>query len=164
MTLRLDRLSRYSAFAEKDGSPSGAFITLWQRTVTKIEAQEAAQDSLLASMDTALAQINDILSGATDVPIATGAYTWTAQQTFNVAPEAVAYKVGGDQVVGARDTGWTASTGTPNKAAYATYAGQTMGGAYSQTVAQTNDDALKAVSQRVKALEDALFAHGLIGT
>lgn len=164
MTLKLDRLSRFSPFANKDGSAAGAFITLWQRTVMKIEAQEAAQDGLLASINTVLDQINAILSGATDVPIATGAFTWTAQQTFNVAPDAVAYKVGGVQVVGGRDTGWTASTGTSNKAAYATYAGQTVSGAYAAAEAQQTDNAVKAASQRIKALEDALFAHGLIGT
>ncbi len=61
------------------------------------------------------------------------------------------YKVGSNQVVGARNTGWTAGTGgTPNKGAidYST-----------ATLAQ--------LANRVMALEQALFAttgHGLIGT
>lgn len=58
------------------------------------------------------------------------------------------FKVGPNQVVGARDTGWTIGTGaTPNKGAinYGT-----------ATVAQ--------LAQRVMAMEQMFFAHGLTGT
>jgi hypothetical protein len=72
------------------------------------------------------------------------------------------YKIAGTQVVGPQDTGWTASTGTPNKAAYATYAGQTASADYVQAEAQATDDAAKANSQRIKAIEDAMRTHGLI--
>lgn len=44
--------------------------------------------------------------------------------------------------------GWTASTGTANKGAYAVYAGA--------------DPDLTALSQRVKALEDAMRSNGII--
>jgi hypothetical protein len=66
------------------------------------------------------------------------------------------------QVVGARETGWTAGTGTANKAAFATYAGQNVSAAYVEAEAQATDDAAKANSQRIKAIEDALRTHGLI--
>lgn len=72
------------------------------------------------------------------------------------------YRVGASQVVGARATGWTAGTGTANKAAFATYAGQTVSAGYVQAEAQATDDAAKANSQRIKAIEDALRTHGLI--
>lgn len=68
----------------------------------------------------------------------------------------------GSKVVGARDTGWTAGTGTANKAAYVTYAGQNVSAAYVEAEAQATDDAAKNASQRIKALEDAMRAHGLI--
>jgi hypothetical protein len=56
-------------------------------------------------------------------------------------------KVSGTQVVGARDTGWTAMTGTPDKAsAYA-----------------TGTVTLPQLAGRVKYLQDVLTAHGLIG-
>lgn len=71
-------------------------------------------------------------------------------------------KVAGTKVVGARETGWTAGTGTANKGAFATYAGQTVSAAYVQAEAQQTDDTAKANSQRIKALEDALRTHGLI--
>lgn len=51
------------------------------------------------------------------------------------------YSVGGTKVVGLRDTGWTAGTGTPNKGAFA---------------------ASTAAEQRILAIEQALRAHGLI--
>lgn len=72
------------------------------------------------------------------------------------------FRQGGTKVVGARDTGWTAGTGVANKGAHAAYAGQTVSAAYVQTEAQTTDDAVKANSRRLKAIEDALRAHGLI--
>jgi len=57
-------------------------------------------------------------------------------------------KVNNVQVVGARDTGWTAMTGTPDEStAYATS---------SVTLAQ--------LAGRVMALQTALTTHGLIGT
>lgn len=73
-----------------------------------------------------------------------------------------ALQVAGTQVVGPRAAGWVAATGTANKAAYATYTGQTAPAAYTPAQAQATDDALKAASQRIKAIEDALRTHGLI--
>lgn len=72
------------------------------------------------------------------------------------------YQIAGTQVVGPQEIGWTAATGTPNKGAYATYAGQTTSANYVQAEAQATDDATKANSQRIKAIEDALRTHGLI--
>lgn len=59
-----------------------------------------------------------------------------------------------------QDAGWTASTGAANKGAYATYAGHACSVVYVQAEAQATDDAVKAVSQRLKAIEDALRANG----
>jgi hypothetical protein len=61
-----------------------------------------------------------------------------------------------------KQTGWTAATGTAAKGAYATYAGQTVSAAYVQAEAQATDNAVKAISQRFKALEDDLRTAGVI--
>jgi hypothetical protein len=74
------------------------------------------------------------------------------------------YRVNAVKVVGGRDTGWTAGTGTANKGAFAAYAGQTHTGSYVQATVQALDDATKAASQRIRAIEAALITHGLIGT
>lgn len=71
-------------------------------------------------------------------------------------------KIAGTKVIGARDTGWTAGTGTANKGAFATYAGQDCSATYVEAEAQATDDATKANSQRIKAIEDCLRTHGLI--
>ena len=56
-------------------------------------------------------------------------------------------KVSGTQVVRARDTGWTAMTGTANK----------------NTAYDTGTVSLAQLASRVKYLQDVLAAHGLIG-
>lgn len=61
-----------------------------------------------------------------------------------------------------KQTGWTAATGTAAKGAYATYAGQTVSAAYVQAEAQATDNAVRAISQRFKALEDDLRTAGVI--
>ncbi len=71
-------------------------------------------------------------------------------------------KVSSTKVIGARETGWTTASGTPNKGSFATYAGQDVSAAYVEAEAQATDDAAKANSQRIKALEDAMRTHGLI--
>lgn len=57
------------------------------------------------------------------------------------------YQVLGTQVVGARDTGWTAFTGSTNKA----------------TAYVTSTITLQQLAERVAALQAACTAHGLIG-
>jgi hypothetical protein len=54
----------------------------------------------------------------------------------------------GTQVVGVRQTGWTAMTGTADKA----------------STFDTSTVTLQQLAQRVKAIEDALITHGLIGS
>lgn len=107
-----------------------------------------------------------LVAAANSVGIAVGANTITfslastaATSIFNAA---TAFHVAGTKVVGPRETGWTAGTGTANKGAFATYAGQIISALYVQAEVQATDDAVKAVSQRVKAIEDALRTHGLI--
>lgn len=63
----------------------------------------------------------------------------------NAAGSAARYSVSGTKVIGARETGWTAATGTANKGAFATGSASTLN-----------------CAERIKALEDALRTHGLI--
>lgn len=68
--------------------------------------------------------------------------------------QAATYRVGVNQVVGARQAG---------VAAYSAYAGQTVGAAYSQTQAQATDTAIKDASEKLAQVVTALRTHGLIG-
>lgn len=83
-------------------------------------------------------------------------------QVGGSANVSVSYKVAGQQVLGARQTGWTAATGTATKGAFNADLSFAVGATYSQTEVQALADALLAARQRTKALEDALRAHGLI--
>jgi hypothetical protein len=86
---------------------------------------------------------------ARDWYLESGALRYSTQTQPSTPGEiaAVAYKVGANQVVGARITGWGAPTGTATRTTFATG---------SVTTAQ--------LAERVKALIDDLTTHGVIGT
>lgn len=85
-----------------------------------------------------------------------------------------AYQIAGVQVVGARQTGWVADTGTAKLTANATYtAGTTL--TYSASYTQSEltatgtriaaiETALQNATQELKAIKDALMTTGIIGT
>ncbi|TYD05534.1 phage tail protein [Enterobacter sp. Z1] len=75
------------------------------------------------------------------------------------------YSVGGTKVVGARNTGWTASTGTASKAGINGSTTYTVSAAYTQAEVQAIATGLQQVRQLAVALQTALGAasgHGLI--
>lgn len=77
----------------------------------------------------------------------------------------VSYKVAGLQVVGARNTGWTASTGTASKEGINGSTTYTVSAAYTQSEVQAIATGLQQVRQLAVALQTALGAtsgHGLI--
>lgn len=74
----------------------------------------------------------------------------------------VSYKVAGLKVVGARDTGWTSSTGSALKGAFNSSQTFTVGATYSQAQVTAIASGLIEARQRIKALEDMCRAHGLI--
>ena len=74
------------------------------------------------------------------------------------------FSVGTNLVVSNRVTGFTQMTGTATKTALATYGAGTASAGYVQAELQAVMNALQEVSRRLKAHEDAMFSHGLIGT
>lgn len=75
------------------------------------------------------------------------------------------YSVGGTKVVGPRNTGWTASTGTASKAGINGSTTYTVSAAYTQSEVQAIATGLQQVRQLAVALQTALGAtsgHGLI--
>lgn len=118
-------------------------------------AEQAAPLSVLASQTgTAQADRTEIVQVITQSGVSSLA--GTANQIAASVP------TGAVVISHVPETGWTAGTGTANKGAFATYAGQTVSAAYVQAEAQQTDDKVKANSQRIKALEDALRSRGLI--
>ncbi len=84
--------------------------------------------------------------GAFWVGLTTGGLGGAGDGEFAGDVKATHFRVGGNQVIGARITGWGAATGTPTRTTFAT-----------STVTTTQ------LAERVKALIDDLIAHGLIG-
>lgn len=76
----------------------------------------------------------------------------------------VGYKVAGNQVVGARETGWTAASGAvvANKGAYAPAIVAAAVAAPTKAEFDAAVTALNLANGRIKALEAALRTHGLI--
>lgn len=74
----------------------------------------------------------------------------------------VSYKVAGLKVIGSRETGWTASTGTALKSAFNANLAFPAGTTYSQAEITALANGLIAARQRIKALEDAMRTHGQI--
>lgn len=83
-------------------------------------------------------------------------------QVAGSANATTSYKVAGVKVIGAQQTGWTASTGTANKGAFNADLAFTVSATYTQSEVQVLADGLLAARRRIKALEDALRNHGLI--
>jgi hypothetical protein len=73
-----------------------------------------------------------------------------------------AYKINAVQVVGARITGWTASTGTPARGAFAAAVAGTASAAYVQAEANAALTRIAALEARLIALEADARTHGLI--
>ena len=84
------------------------------------------------------------------------------------------YEIASVQVVGPRQTGWTADTGTAEKTSHATYtAGSTLSFTDPPTASEMSalatrlhnvELALQSVTRGQMAVKSALLTHGLIGT
>lgn len=87
----------------------------------------------------------------------------TASQTL-LSPLNVAtsYSVNGTKVVGNRQTGWTAASGSALLGSFNASQTYSAGATYSQSEASNVATGLQQARQRIKALEDALRSHGLI--
>jgi hypothetical protein len=92
-----------------------------------------------------------------------GSQRWQIDPSGNVTLLTGVMKIGANQVVGARQTGWAADTGTAKKTTTATYTGGTAAASYTQSEITALKNSLQDSSQTIKALKDALIAHGLIG-
>jgi hypothetical protein len=68
------------------------------------------------------------------------------------------------KVIGDRSTGWSAMTGTGSKSALVAAGAGTASGSYTASELQGALNRIAALEARLKSYDDALFAHGLIGS
>lgn len=127
-------------------------------------ADAAQADATQALADAAAAQstADSALALAQDIDDDYISKTETAPQAVVSTFQAASYLVGGVQVVGARITGWTAATGTPNYGAFNGNTAYATGATYLQSEAAAMASGLFEARQRIIALEKAMRDHGLI--
>ncbi|EEL2493482.1 phage tail protein [Salmonella enterica] len=121
--------------------------------VIDIQADIVSLQTDISGLKTSVTEIQD------DYVSKTATATQSLDSPLNVT---TSYSVGGKKVVGARQTGWTAATGTANKGVFDADLTFTVSDTYTQSEIQAIANSLIAERRRTKSLEDALRAHGLI--
>ncbi|EKA0987414.1 phage tail protein [Cronobacter sakazakii] len=138
------------------------------------ESRITANTNSISSLSSRVTATEDDVSGLT-TRVTTAEGNITSLQGDYVSKSATAtqglasplnvttsYSVNGTKVIGARQTGWTAATGTSLVGAFnasQTYSASTT---YTQSEISALATGVVQARQRIKALEDALRAHGLI--
>ncbi|EAA6224053.1 phage tail protein [Salmonella enterica] len=135
-------------------------ITALNVRVTTAEGEIATLQTNVSALDGRVTTAeNNISALQADYVSKTATTSQSLASPLNVT---TSYSVGGKKVVGTRQTGWTAATGTANKGAFNADLTFTVSDTYTQSEIQAIANALIAERRRTKALEDALRAHGLI--
>lgn len=137
----------------------GKIVTL-RSDVDYLLAEVVSIETTLSDHDTRITQAEDDISDIQSDYVSKSA---TAAQTLlSSLGIKTSLSVDGLKVIGPRQTGWTAGTGTPNLAAFNADQALPVGAVYSQAEVQAIATALIAERQRTLALEQALRTHGLI--
>ncbi|MDR5020039.1 phage tail protein [Yersinia rochesterensis] len=136
-------------------------VTTVEGTVTTLDARVAAVEGDYVSKSATTDQV--IQSGGGALIVGTIATPTTDKiQSSDSVNALVSYKVAGLKVIGPRETGWTASTGTALKSAFNANLAFPTGATYSQAEITALANGLIAARQRIKALEDMCRGHGQI--
>ncbi|EAM3719829.1 phage tail protein [Salmonella enterica subsp. enterica] len=128
-------------------------LTTAEGEIVTLQADVSALDGRVTTAE------NNISALQADYVSKTATTSQSLASPLNVT---TSYSVGGKKVVGARQTGWTAATGTANKGAFNADLTFAVSDTYTQSEIQAIANSLIAERRRTKALEDALRAHGLI--
>ncbi|EPT8927644.1 phage tail protein [Cronobacter malonaticus] len=136
----------------------------------RITANTNSISSLTARVTTAEGDISGLATRVTsaegNITALQGDYVSKAATTTQslASPLSVttSYSVNGTKVIGARQTGWTAATGAALLSAFNASQTYSASATYTQSEISAMAAGLVQARQRIKALEDALRAHGLI--
>lgn len=124
------------------------------------EIRITANTNAIASLDVRLTTAEGNISALQDDYVSkTATATQSLASPLNVT---TSYSVGGTKVIGARQTGWTAATGTALLGSFNANQSYTVGTTYTQSEVATLATGLQQARQRILALETALRLHGLI--
>lgn len=156
-TAAISALSVRVTTAEGNITTLQADVSALQSSVSAIQTDYVSKSA--TSNQTVQASGGSLLVGNVASP------TTDKLQVLGSENVSVSYKVAGLQVVGARNTGWTASTGTASKAGINGSTTYTVSATYTQSEVQAIATGLQQVRQLAVALQTALGAtsgHGLI--
>lgn len=128
-------------------------VTTAEGEIATLQANVSALDGRVTTAENNISALQADYVSKTDT---------TSQSLASPLNVTTSYSVGGKKVVGARQTGWTAATGTANKGAFNADLTFAVSDTYTQSEIQAIANSLIAERRRTKALEDALRAHGLI--
>ncbi|HHE4628113.1 TPA: phage tail protein [Escherichia coli] len=124
------------------------------------EIRITANTNAIASLDVRLTTAEGNISALQDDYVSK---TATATQSLaSPLDVTTSYSVGGTKVIGARQTGWTAATGTALLGSFNANQSYTVGTTYTQSEVAAIATGLEQARQRILALEAALRLHGLI--
>lgn len=135
-------------------------VTTAEGNITTLQSSVAAiQTDYVSKSETANQTVQPVSGSLLVGTVATP--TADKLQVTGSVNVSVSYKVAGTQVVSARKTGWTASTGIAYRGAFNADQAWTIG-ILDVVQIQAIATALTQARQRIKALEDDLRSHGLI--
>ncbi|HHA1920500.1 TPA: phage tail protein [Enterobacter ludwigii] len=146
-------------------------VTTAEGNITTLQTDVSALQSSVSSIQTDYvsksATANQTVQSAGGSLLVGNVASPTADKLQVLGSEnvSVSYKVAGLQVVGARNTGWTASTGTASKAGINGSATYTVSATYTQSEVQAIATGLQQVRQWAVAMQTDMGAtsgHGLI--
>lgn len=128
-------------------------VATLQTDVTTLQGEVADHETRLTQAET---DIDDIQA---DYVSKTATAAQSLASSLGVA---TSLSIDGVKVLGPRQTGWTAGTGTANLGAFNADLSFAVGAEYSQTEVQAIATELIAARKRILALEQAMRTHGLI--
>lgn len=128
-------------------------LTTAEGEIVTLQADVSALDGRVTEAEGNISALQD------DYVSKTATATQSLASPLNVA---TSYSVGGTKVIGARQTGWTAATGTALLGAFNANQSYTVGTTYTQSEVAALATGLQQARQRILALETALRLHGLI--
>lgn len=128
-------------------------LTTAEGEIVTLQADVSALDGRVTEAEGNISALQD------DYVSKTATATQSLASPLNVA---TSYSVGGTKVIGARQTGWTAATGTALLGEFNANQAYTVGTTYTQSEVAALATGLQQARQRILALETALRLHGLI--
>lgn len=161
MALKLPRLQRtVPMVSPSNGTPSITFHIWFDAFGQAIEDAVDALDTAvldISETQTELAATQaDLAVAVADIAAAQAAITVIQDDVTGLQTTVL------DAVLKDQTAAWVDPTGTFARTTFASYAGQTVGAAYTQAEVQAIDDHVKVLSQRLAALISDLRGNGVL--